>query len=220
MKTFPDAHLFYFAHQHLWLHPLKAVYWQEQDTMLLADLHLGKAVHFRKAGIPAPQAVEDTNFDRLISLLLTFKPARVVLLGDLFHSDYNMVWEEWENLLQQFSEVSFELVPGNHDILPESLYQQSRLHVRPLVYKEGPFCFTHEPLEDIPEGLYNLCGHIHPGVKLHGNGRQSLRLPCFYFGAQQGILPAFGAFTGLAILNAKKEDYIFGITDTAVIPLT
>ena len=81
MKTFPHAHLFRLADQHLWLHPLKVAFWQEAETLLVADLHLGKAVHFRRAGIAAPDAVEDTNFDHPISLLLSFQPPRVLLLG-------------------------------------------------------------------------------------------------------------------------------------------
>lgn len=220
MKSFPHSQLFILAQQHLWLHPLKAIYWQETETLLLADLHLGKAVHFRKAGIAAPDAVEDTNFDHLISLLLSFEPKRVLLLGDLFHSNYNMVWEEWEDLLAQFSHVSFELVPGNHDILHPERYQKSRMVIKSTELDEGPFLFTHEPMEDIPEGVYNLCGHIHPGVRLHGNGRQSLRLPCFFFGERRGILPAFGSFTGLAMLSVSRGDQVFGIADGEVIPLS
>lgn len=220
MKTYPHAQLFYLAEQHLWLHPLKAIYWQEAEALLLADLHLGKAVHFRKAGIAAPDAVEDTNFDHLISLLLSFQPKRVLLLGDLFHSNYNLVWEEWEGLLAQFEHVSFELVPGNHDVLADEMYQQSRMLIHPTVLDEGPFRFTHEPLETIPIGVYNLCGHIHPGVRLHGHGRQSLRLPCFYFGKQQGVLPAFGSFTGLAMMSVNHGDQVFGIAEAEVIALT
>ncbi len=220
MKTFPHAQLFRLAEQHLWLHPLKAIYWQEAQALLLADLHLGKAVHFRKEGIPAPDAVEDANFDHLISLLLSFQPKRVLLLGDLFHSDYNLVWEEWEGLLEQFADISFELVPGNHDVLPSEMYQKSRMKILSVIHDEGPFRFTHEPLEEVATALYNLCGHVHPGVRLHGNGRQSLRLPCFYFGERQGILPAFGSFTGLAILSVNRGDQVFGIADAEVIPLS
>lgn len=219
MKEFQHAHLFQLAGQRLWLHPLKAVYWEEADMLLLADLHLGKAAHFRKAGIAAPAAVEDTNFDHLISLLLTFDPSRVLLLGDLFHSNYNLVWEEWEQLLQQFAETSFELVPGNHDVLAPEIYAQSRLQVHPAVYVQPPFCFSHEPTDTVPAEHYHLCGHVHPGVRLNGAGRQSLRLACFYFGAQQGILPAFGVFTGLAILPVKHGDQVFGIADATVLPL-
>lgn len=220
MKNFPHSQCFLLADQHLWLHPLRAIYWQEAQALLLADLHLGKAIHFRRAGIATPSAVEDTNFDHLISLLLTFQPKRVLLLGDLFHSDYNTVWEDWQALLQQFQHLSFELIPGNHDILPTEVYENSKLIMRPKTYDQGPFRLTHEPLAKVPNDYYNLAGHLHPGVLLHGSGKQHLRLPCFHFAPQQGILPAFGAFTGLAIMPVTKDDQIFGIAEEEVIKLS
>ena len=81
----------------------------------------------------------------------------------------------------------------------------------------GPFLFTHHPLEIIPNGLYNLAGHIHPGVSLYGKGRQAMTLPCFYFGRYQGLLPAFGMFTGLARITPKKEDKVFVVADNKIL---
>jgi len=63
---------------------------------------------------------------------------------------------------------------------------------------------------------YNLIGHIHPGVQLKGSAKQSIKLPCFYFGVQQGILPAFGAFTGLTALKVKKNYRVFVIVEKTV----
>ncbi|RME96291.1 MAG: ligase-associated DNA damage response endonuclease PdeM [Bacteroidetes bacterium] len=206
--------------QHWQLHPYKAAYWQETKTLLISDLHLGKSAHFRRAGIAAPKAVEGTNTDRLISLLLHFAPTRVLLLGDLFHSDYNAVWDDWCALVRQFLPIRFELVPGNHDILPAPRYAEAQLKMLPVRYAEGPFLFSHEPLaKDSSGSLYNICGHIHPAVQLQGSGRQKLRLPCFYFGRDAGIMPAFGAFTGLACIPVQAQDRVYGITDTAVLEL-
>ena len=50
-------------------------------------------------------------------------------------------------------------------------------------------------------GAYVLAGHLHPCVVLGGRAHQRLRLPCFHFGAQVGVLPAFGAFTGMHALR-------------------
>ncbi len=205
--------------QELELHPLKAVYWQEERTLLLADLHLGKTRHFRKAGIATPKGVEDTNFDRLISLLLIYQPKRVLLLGDLFHSDYNLAWEGFSDLLAQFASIDFALVPGNHDILDKEHYGSAGLRLEAAKFVDGPFLFTHEP-EAGASGLYNIAGHIHPGVRLEGPARQSMRLPCFYFGQDNGILPAFGAFTGLATIQPRLGDRVYGIAHDEVIFLT
>lgn len=63
-------------------------------------------------------------------------------------------------------------------------------------------------------------GHIHPGVQLKGKGRQKLRLPCFYQGMKQLILPAFGEFTGLYVLPAKDAVTIYPIADKKIFQLS
>ncbi len=205
------------AGEDLILHPYKAIYWPAEQVLFIADLHLGKATHFRKAGIAVPAAVEDNNLDKLTALFLDFKPKRVLFLGDLFHSDYNSNWEEFGMLITQFQKISFELVPGNHDIMAQSEYEKFGIVIQPLDYRLGPFMLTHYPVEEEEKGCYHLSGHVHPGVRLRGGGRQSLRLPCFYFGAHQGILPAFGAFTGYMTLKPSKGDLIFVVLEGGVL---
>lgn len=205
------------AGEELILHHFKAIFWPRQSVLFLADLHLGKATHFRKAGLPVPMAVSDSNWDRLSTLLLAYMPNRVLILGDLFHSDYNQEWEVLGELIQQFKTTRFELVTGNHDILSPEQYARIGLVVHKEMLFLEPFLLTHIPIEEhIVEG-YNLSGHIHPGVVLRGAGRQRLRLPCFYFGPKQGILPAFGAFTGLATIQPDKKDKVFVIAEEEVI---
>lgn len=202
--------------QTLHLHSFHAIFWEEQQILLLADLHLGKAAHFRKGGLPVPATAGDSNWDRLQSLLFDIQPARVLFLGDLFHSDYNPVWEDLGQLIQQFEDISFELIPGNHDILEDPYYQAAGLTLHPLILEIPPFYLTHHPQAEIPKDFYNLCGHIHPSVRLRGAARQSLRLPCFYFGKNQGILPAFGAFTGMANIAVREGDRVFVIASNEV----
>ncbi len=205
--------------QQLVLHGSGAVYWKEAQTLLLADLHFGKAMHFRKRGIAVPPALAEANWDRLAMVLLEFKPQRVVFLGDLFHSSYNSEWEGFKVLLSGFTQTHFELVRGNHDVLGDGPYRELGVQVHEKPLAAGPFYLSHEPLHTIPEGLYGLAGHIHPGVILRGKGRQSLRLPCFYFGPQKGILPAFGLFTGLGILEPEPGSRVFVLAENQVIAL-
>jgi metallophosphoesterase superfamily enzyme len=51
-------------------------------------------------------------------------------------------------------------------------------------------------------------------------GRQSLRFPCFYFNAQFAVLPAFSRFTGLALIEPKKQEDVFAIVNDQVIPVS
>lgn len=193
----------------------KALYWPRLNTLLLADLHLGKINHFRKSGIPLPSKANDRNIEQLIDLINAVKPERVLCLGDLFHSYYNPEWEVFGEVVKYFRAVSFELVLGNHDIMSDLQYERKgiRLHHELVI---GNFILTHHPLENIAPGYYNLAGHIHPGVCLYGRGKQSVTLPCFYFGQQQALLPAFGVFTGLAKIRPMKDDKVFVILDDKI----
>jgi DNA ligase-associated metallophosphoesterase len=193
----------------------KALYWPRMNTLLLADLHLGKINHFRKSGIPLPSRANDRNIELLVDVIYKVRPQRVLCLGDLFHSYYNPEWEVFGEVVKNFAEISFELVLGNHDIMSDLQYERKgiRLHEQLVL---GNFILTHHPLEEVAAGYYNFAGHIHPGVCLHGKGRQALTLPCFYFGRHHALLPAFGVFTGLAKIRPMKDDKVFVILEDKI----
>ncbi|HEY9046005.1 MAG TPA: ligase-associated DNA damage response endonuclease PdeM [Ohtaekwangia sp.] len=201
------------------LHAHKAMYWKKHDALLLADLHLGKVNHFRKAGIPVPSKANDRNLEMLIELLQQVKPARLICLGDLFHSHYNQEWEVFGEVIKHFSHVSFELVLGNHDIMSELQYTRKGIIVHDELVLDQ-FILTHHPMEEIDAAQYNMAGHVHPGVHLRGKGRQAITLPCFYFGKNHALLPAFGMFTGLARIQPKKDDRVFAIVEDKVIDVS
>ncbi len=196
--------------------PNKAMFWPKMKALLLADLHLGKINHFRKSGIALPSKANDKNIEMLVDLIHQVKPDRVLCLGDLFHSHYNPEWEVFGEVIRHFSTISFELIMGNHDIMSEFQYQRKGVLLHESLVLAN-FVLTHHPLEGVPPGYYNLAGHIHPGVVLYGKGRQSLTLPCFHFGIRQGLLPAFGVFTGLARIRPAREDRVYVVLQDKVI---
>ncbi len=130
------------------LHPLKAIFYPSENALIVSDAHLGKADHFRKAGIAVPQQVNLTNLDRLDQLINQFNPRRVIFLGDLFHSSINEAWNDFEKLINGYDEVIFELVKGNHDILPQAVYDSSILKIYEDALELGPFLLTHIPREE------------------------------------------------------------------------
>ncbi|MBN8578520.1 MAG: ligase-associated DNA damage response endonuclease PdeM [Cyclobacteriaceae bacterium] len=197
--------------------PQKAIWYKQRSTVLMADLHFGKITHFRKSGIAVPPRANEKNAELLIAVLQHTRAERLIFLGDLFHSHYNEEWEVLGQVRRHFVSCSFELVLGNHDILSALQYERNKMVVHLEKYQMGNFLFTHEPLATVPETVYNLSGHVHPAVQLRGPGKQSITLPCFYFGKRQGILPAFGSFTGTARIVPKKNDRIFVIADNKVI---
>jgi uncharacterized protein len=196
--------------------PQRGLYVTDKNILLLADLHLGKANHFRKAGVAVPLKANDKNVDQLVEVLQLTQPQRVIFLGDLFHSHYNEEWEVLGQLIKHFAGISFDLVLGNHDILSEHQYAKHGI----VLHQElalAPFLLTHHPIENYEGELYNLAGHVHPGARLVGKARQRIMLPCFYFGQRQGLLPAFGAFTGLAGITPKANDRVFVIVNDKIL---
>jgi len=183
---------------------------------LLSDPHFGKVNHFRKNGIPIPGRLLENNFHRLEEVIRQFKTDRILILGDLFHSVQNQEWDLLKSFFESYIEIEFHLILGNHDIIDKYELEQSRL----IIHKElvtGPFILTHFPIENYKKSKYNLSGHLHPGVRLKGSPGQSVRLPCFYFASNQGILPAFGDFTGTTRIKPRRKDKVIAIAGKELI---
>jgi uncharacterized protein len=207
--------------QDLILLPQKAIYWQQEKALIVADVHMGKVGHFRKAGIAVPRDMEQDDLAMLSDLIDEYKPKKILFLGDLFHSDLNTDWEWFVLWRKHFPKLELILIRGNHDIIHDQHYIDLNvsLHDELLI---GPFLMLHHPLND--EVLKNangyvFCGHIHPGVSLSGRARQHITLPCFAFGSKQAILPSFGKFTGKVAIRSQKTDRIFAIAQNKVIAI-
>lgn len=212
--------------QHLILHPSRVLFWEEESTLILSDLHLGKTGHFRKSGIAVPQNLYKEDLQRLVSLVQYFDPRQLIIVGDLFHSRQNKeldLFSKWRNDL---SSVKIHLIKGNHDILHDSWYHDAGISVDDTRFGIGPFKFCHDPEDCEPQDgrsgngyddHYTFTGHLHPGVSIYGLARQSLRFPCFYFTGSYCVLPAFSRFTGTHRVEPKKGEHVFAIVDNSII---
>ncbi|MGV3762591.1 ligase-associated DNA damage response endonuclease PdeM [Parapedobacter sp.] len=200
----------------LTLLPERALLLPDYHTLVVADWHLGKGTHFRKAGIFMPPAYVGKDILRLQSLMDRFAIHTVVFLGDLFHSDLNSEWLAFERFRAANCSIRFILTRGNHDILPEGLMHRTavevvdRHDVAPRVY-----C-THHPQNKRPLGWLNIAGHVHPGCAVAAKGRQAYRLPCFYHDEQTLLLPAFGTLTGLHLIQHRAKARIYPIVGDTV----
>ena len=203
----------------LGLLPERALWIESLDSLLIADLHFGKAAHFRKSGLPIPEVVHDYDLLRLKRLHAEFRPANTFFMGDLFHSHWNNQWGFLNEFLSEISDTQFHLIKGNHDVLGSEAYQQSilKIHEEPFILDR--FVLSHEPMKSVPAGLLNICGHIHPGVRLAGKAKQAVTLSCFFQSESRLLLPAFGNFTGLALVRPKMQDRVWAIVNEKIIPV-
>lgn len=199
--------------QNLFLNPHRAIFWDEKSTLIVSDLHLGKAGHFRKHGIPISRQVHQQDLLNLEILITDYNPSKIVLLGDLFHSEQNSEWDDFLIFLDRHKNREFILVQGNHDILPT---YPAKLEVMQK-FIEPPFSFTHYQEQC---QFFNISGHIHPGINFRIKPRQRMTLPCFLFSFDHAVIPAFGQFTGLKKIKPEPTDRIFAIADRQVVELT
>jgi DNA ligase-associated metallophosphoesterase len=204
----------------LQLLPQRAAFLPDHGVLLVADAHIGKAVSFRRLGVPVPEATTAGTLDRLSAAIALSGARQVVFLGDLLHSARARAAEtvaavaRWR---ERHAAIELTLVRGNHDGHagdPPAAWGV-RCVDEPLALAQAPgllLCHHPEPRE----AGYVLAGHIHPSVLLGGRAHERLRLPCFHFGPQVGVLPAFGEFTGSHVLPRAPGDRVFAVTHELV----
>lgn len=205
--------------QTLQLMPERCMFWREKGMILAADLHLGKEGTFRSAGIPLPEGPSIETLNRLGRALNRSGATRLVILGDLFHGSNAVaacagMMDEWR---KRYSAVVIELVGASHDRWSGALPEHWKIEVHEEPCLVQPFALRHYPEADDSE-TYWIAGHLHPGVILkEGKRGAALRLPCFYFGPQGAILPAFGSFTGVTRVDPGPGGHCYAIVDREVV---
>jgi DNA ligase-associated metallophosphoesterase len=213
--------------QIFWISPERVLFWENENTLIASDLHIGKTGHFRKSGIALPQSLFKEDLQRLIAQIQHFAPRQLLVVGDLFHSVANKELDLFRKWRDDLPNLSIILVKGNHDILKDDWYVNAGISlIKKSLFING-FCFTHDNDQCGDTGdqtaphetSYTISGHIHPGVRVRGHGRQSLSLPCFYFGAAFAILPAFSHFSGTALIIPKVGDCVFALVDNTIMKL-
>jgi len=205
--------------QTMHLMPERCLFWQEEQALLAADLHLGKEATFRAAGIPLPEGPSRDTLERLTAALIRSKARRLFILGDLFHGDNAIadtgpIMKHWRSN----HPLAIDLISGSHDRWSGQLPHDWRItvHHEPLLF--GPFILRHYPDKAIKP--YALTAHIHPGILIRDKSRaDSLRLPCFHFQKSSAVLPAFGIFTGLTMIKRQPGDSCYAIAEDMVVPL-
>ncbi len=199
--------------------PERAALLPASRTLLVADLHIGKSTSFRALGVPVPHGSDDESLTLLTTLIARHAPRHVVFLGDFLHAARSRTpavlgaLARWRALHRA---LPMTLVRGNHDARAGDPPPSLALAVvdEPLAVEGLALCHHPEPRP----GAYVLAGHVHPCVRI-ARGLDRLRLPCFRFDQAVGLLPAFGAFTGMQEVEAEGDERLYAIADDRVFAL-
>jgi uncharacterized protein len=214
----------------LWLTTDRTMFWEEEKALIVSDLHFGKTGHFRKSGIAIPSSVYKEDLQRLVAQIQYFQPRELIIVGDMFHSRANRELELFLKWRSDLSDINIKLIRGNHDILEDSWYDKAGIQLSPRTLSLHQFHFVHDISDHLnreegyfenmtSDSSYFFSGHIHPGIRIHGAGKQSLCFPCFYFGKKYAVLPAFSRFTGIAMVHPEDEEGVFAIVNQELIRL-
>jgi hypothetical protein len=168
-----------------------ALYWESEDTLLVADLHLEKGAAFAARGMMLPPYDTRSTLQRLAACLDHFSPRRVVALGDSFHRSELaglLSADDREELAALQQGRDWYWILGNHDPdLPESI---GGFVCRSLMI--GGITLCHQPsLSRAPE----IAGHLHPVARIARRG-EGIRRKCFATDGHRLVMPAFGAYAG------------------------
>ena len=206
--------------QLLMLMPEKCVFLPESDTLLVADASIGKAVRFGALGDPVPGGTTGETLALLSSLVRRLAVRRIVFLGDFLHSARSHAPATMAAVTQwrdEHAELELTLVRGNQDDPVGD--PPDRLGIEPVdePLMHGGLALCHHPRPQAD--AYVLAGHLHPCVSVGGRAHDWLRLPCYWFTPQLGVLPAFGAFTGMQTIRTVRGERVFAAMPERVFEL-
>jgi uncharacterized protein len=202
----------------LLLLPERAVFWPAAAVLWMADTHWGKAAAFRAAGLPVPRGTTLESLTRIDQALDRTGARSIYFLGDFLHAAEGRVpgtlavLSRWR---QRWPGIDMVLVRGNHDRAAGDPPEDFAIRCVDGPLHEGPFSFVHHPRR--LAGRYVIAGHIHPAARLAGRGRQRARLPCFWFREGLAVLPAFGDFTGNAVVEPVAGDRVYVVAGDSVL---
>jgi len=195
-------------------------------TMLVADLHLGKAATFRRAGIPVPEGSAQRDLERLEKMVRGHDVRRLVVLGDLFHAKSGctpQVFAEFASLRARMASTAVVLVLGNHDRAVGRMPASLGLDDCVPSLDEPPFHFVHEPATGVTaseRNLFTIAGHLHPTVSIRSPSGDRFADRCFVAEPSMLVLPAFGSFTGGHRIEPTEEMRLWIARDDGVVEVT
>lgn len=190
------------------------------DTLMVADLHLGKGETLRAAGAPMCGGDVAEQLNRLDQLVAETGVQRVLVLGDLLHAAGGVTGHLVDSVAswRRSHRWSMCVVRGNHDRVIDDVAEAWGLCVLEPGTNEDGLELVHDPADASGARAW-VAGHVHPAVRI-GGPANALKLPCFCVVGGLGlILPAFSVFTGGKCVRASETDRLYGATGKRVLEI-
>ncbi len=199
-----------------------ALFHLEESWLAVADLHFGLELSARRRGALLPEWGMEEVERRLGRLLRDFKPAKLVIVGDLVEDRASALAAL--GLLKRLRAAAEEagrpleivLVAGNHD--------RHALEADLLVnhYQTAQFCFYHgdRPEPATAAGRISVIGHFHPAVTLRDGAGLRLKLPAFVQDGSLWTLPAFSPWAAGMEWNYADAARVYACGHGKILPMS
>ena len=189
-----------------------ALYWPDEQLLVVSDLHLEKGSSFATHGILLPPYDTSSTLERLAGVLSRHATRTVIALGDNFHDQGGPGRLAADNRAKLFDLQrgrDWVWIAGNHD--PDPSDRIGGVFASSVVL--GPLLFCHQPTRQASPG--EIAGHLHPVARIHRRGH-TLTRRCFVSDETRLVMPAFGAYAGgLNIRHAAFVPVFGALTFTA-----
>src|SRR5205085_10466787 len=177
-----------------------ALFWQEQNLLVVSDLHLEKGSSYATRGVLLPPYDTVATLARLAAVIARHDPRSVIALGDSFHdrkAHERLSAADRDAVAALQARRDWIWIAGNHDpALPRDIGGVVASEVA-----VGGIIFRHEPTGAAGE----IAGHLHPKARVTTRGR-TMERRCFASDGIRAVMPAFGAYTGgLSIRDAAFQ---------------
>ena len=193
-----------------------ALFWPDQEALLVADLHLEKASWFARLGQFLPPYDSHATLSSLATVVERTGATRLYCLGDSFHDRFgcDRLPADARTLLTGLTEkLDWTWIVGNHD---PGFADHCGGRIEDEV-EIGGIVLRHEAVRD--DVRPEISGHYHPKLRVSLRGRLVSRR-CFVVSATKLIMPAFGSLTGG--LDAHHPEIIrsVGADAAALVPVS
>jgi DNA ligase-associated metallophosphoesterase len=182
-----------------------AVWWAQERTLVISDLHLEKGSRMAMRGQFVPPYDTEMTLSLVERLVAAFLPDRVISLGDSFDDAAGadrLHPHALARIRAMQSHAEWIWISGNHD--PRVTAEIGGVQTEEVAI--GPLVFRHQPAEGRVEG--EIAGHLHPAARVFLRAK-SVRRRCFAGDGTRLILPAMGAYTGGLCVMSDAFDGIF-----------
>ena len=143
-----------------------------ERVLVVGDLHIGWEMTLSQQGIHVPSQTSKMA-DRLIDIIASSNPTRIVFLGDVKHTVAKAGFEEWKDIPEFFEKIiplvsDIQITQGNHDGNIEPMTPRQVRIMPPsgiaLWGKYGLFHGHAWPASELLRCETLIQGHLHPVV--------------------------------------------------------